>query len=108
VSALTLDEILSLAESLYGGPASVTLTTSRVKLSTPGAPDRVNCARVDGETAPRTIARDLVTNGEIAEVITRREQTVADCDASAAASRTRAAEARAALERLRAAAEVTP
>jgi len=108
VSALTLDEILSLAESLYGAPASVTVTAARVKLSTPGAPDRVNCARVDGETAERTIARDLVANGEIVELIARREQTAADYDASAAAARCRAAEARAALERLRAAAEVTP
>ena len=107
MSALTLDDLLSLTESLYGGPVTITVTAARVKLSTPGAPDRVNCARLDGETAERTIARDLVANGEIAELIARREQTAADYEASAAAARTRAAEARAALERLRAAAEVT-
>ena len=45
MSPLTLDEILSLVESLYGAPASITVTALRVKLSTPGAPDRVNCAR---------------------------------------------------------------
>ena len=104
---MILDEILALAESLYGAPASITTTTARVKLSTPNAPDRVNCARVVGETAERALARDLVANGEIAEIIASREQTAADHDAKAAAARARAAEARDALERLRAAAEVT-
>ena len=69
---MILDEILALAESLYGAPASITTTTARVKLSTPNAPDRVNCARVVGETAERALARDLVANGEIAEIIARR------------------------------------
>jgi hypothetical protein len=107
VSALTLDEIIALAESLYGGAAAITVTRTRVKLSTPGAPDRVNCSRLDGESAERALARDLVAHGEIAEIVTRREQTAADYEASAAASRGSAAEARDALERLRAAAEVT-
>jgi hypothetical protein len=108
VSAIGLDELLSLAQSLYGGPASITVTAARVKLSVPDCADRVNCARVDGESAERTIARDLVAHGEIAGIIVRREQTAADYAASAAAARGHAAEARAALERLRAAAEVQP
>jgi len=108
VSALTLDELLSLAEALYGGPASITVTAARVKLSVPDCADRVNCARGGAESAERTIARDLAAHGEIAEIIARREQTAADYDASAAAARGSAAEARAALERLRAAAEVQP
>ncbi len=107
MSALTLDELLSLAEALYGGPVSITVTGVRVKLSTPDCA-RVNCARVDGETVERTIARDLVAHGEIAEVIATRERRAADYEASAAAARCRAAKARDALERLRAAAEVTP
>ena len=107
MTALTLDEILALAESLYGGPVSITVTAARVKLSTPDCADRVNCARVDSEAAERTIARDLVAHGEIAEVIALRERHVADYAERLHKAAARAAEARGALERLRAAAEVT-
>lgn len=106
MSALTLDEILALAESLYGGPASITITAARVKLSTPAAPDRVNVARIVGEPVERTLARDLVAHGEIAEIIACRERVAANYEASAAAARARVAEARDALERLRDSAEV--
>lgn len=107
MSALTLDDILALATVLYGD-ASITVTRGRAMLWAPGAPDRVNVARVDGEPVERTLARDLVAHGEIAQIIARREQVAANYEASAAAARARVVEAHAALERLRAAAEVTP
>ena len=109
---MTLDDILgalSALSAIYGSGGSITVTPVRVKVAIFGNTHLVDAARVDGESPERTIARELVAHGELADMVAGRDEAVTQAAARLASASNAARDARACVEALmRAANGVTP